>query len=129
MRFLEFVQTYLTLLLTILNFLYWVLTNCSTNFNEVCNIPKKAFHSTPPPLPQGVSPHSASPCRRCQCSGPGVTGECIRDDYQFNIGVLPGACICKEGFEVRLWIFRASLSIDTLITFIYKYLKYYKTVG
>lgn len=49
--------------------------------------------------PQGVPPHAEEPCQPCGCGGPGVTGECVRDDTQFNLGIFPGACICREGFE------------------------------
>ncbi|XP_050712288.1 laminin subunit alpha-1-like isoform X2 [Eriocheir sinensis] len=49
--------------------------------------------------PQGVAPGAERPCRPCACSGPGSTGGCVPDDSQFNLGLFPGACICKEGFH------------------------------
>ena len=51
-------------------------------------------------LLQGVPPNAEEPCQPCGCGGVGATGECVRDDTQFNLGIFPGACICREGFEV-----------------------------
>ncbi|KAF2361239.1 Laminin IV [Trinorchestia longiramus] len=49
--------------------------------------------------PQGMSPSAAQPCEPCGCGGPGVTGECVRDDTRINLGIFPGACICRPGFQ------------------------------
>ncbi|XP_063590781.1 laminin subunit alpha lam-3-like isoform X2 [Penaeus indicus] len=48
--------------------------------------------------PQGVAADAPRPCLPCDCSGPGTSGRCVQDDKQFNLGLFPGACICKEGF-------------------------------
>ncbi|KAF8792889.1 Laminin subunit alpha-1 like protein [Argiope bruennichi] len=48
--------------------------------------------------PLGVERSDPTPCRRCRCAGPGVTGFCIKDDTFILEGVYPGDCICKEGF-------------------------------
>ncbi|GIX96619.1 laminin subunit alpha-2 [Caerostris extrusa] len=38
------------------------------------------------------------PCRKCQCSGPGMTGLCVKDDSHLMEGFEPGDCLCKPGF-------------------------------
>ncbi|GIY93998.1 laminin subunit alpha-2 [Caerostris extrusa] len=50
--------------------------------------------------PLGVERSDPTPCRRCRCAGPGVTGFCIKDDSFILEGIYPGDCICKKGFLV-----------------------------
>ncbi len=40
-----------------------------------------------------------NPCSKCQCSGPGVSQLCVKDDTHLIEGRKPGDCLCKEGFE------------------------------
>lgn len=49
--------------------------------------------------PEGVEIQSPDACRKCQCSGPGVSPLCIKDDTHLIEGLRPGDCICKEGFN------------------------------
>uniref|UniRef100_A0A4W4DP19 Laminin, alpha 1 n=1 Tax=Electrophorus electricus TaxID=8005 RepID=A0A4W4DP19_ELEEL len=51
--------------------------------------------------PHKVSPYANEPCLECNCDMRGsVSHACIRDDSHANSvkGLLPGQCICKEGF-------------------------------
>ncbi|XP_055952530.1 laminin subunit alpha-1-like isoform X1 [Argiope bruennichi] len=63
--------------------------------------------------PSQVPRNHTKPCRKCQCSGPGMTGLCVKDDshlleglppgyfvissFSFRCGE-PGDCFCKAGF-------------------------------
>ncbi|KFM78364.1 Laminin subunit alpha-1, partial [Stegodyphus mimosarum] len=38
------------------------------------------------------------PCRKCQCTGVGMTGFCVKDDGHLIEGLQPGDCFCKTGF-------------------------------
>ncbi|KAK3888300.1 hypothetical protein Pcinc_007633, partial [Petrolisthes cinctipes] len=69
--------------------------NCRDNTEGInCEKCKSGFFR-----PQGTSPSASRPCTPCSCAGPGTTGECVQDDSQFNLGLFPGACICKRGFD------------------------------
>ncbi|KAL4235534.1 Laminin subunit alpha-2 [Mactra antiquata] len=49
--------------------------------------------------PWGVSHNSRRPCRQCNCeTSIGSTGICVEDDSRVDEGLMPGSCICKEGF-------------------------------
>ncbi|XP_064107459.1 laminin subunit alpha lam-3-like isoform X1 [Macrobrachium nipponense] len=71
-----------------------VCQNCRHNTAGVnCEKCREGFYR-----PRGIARTASQPCLPCQCSGPGTGGLCVPDDSQFNLGVFPGACICKEGF-------------------------------
>ncbi|WAR23621.1 LAMA2-like protein, partial [Mya arenaria] len=49
--------------------------------------------------PWGVPHNSPRPCRPCSCEESiGNTGICIEDDSRVGDGLMPGSCICREGF-------------------------------
>uniref|UniRef100_A0AAR2L104 Basement membrane-specific heparan sulfate proteoglycan core protein n=1 Tax=Pygocentrus nattereri TaxID=42514 RepID=A0AAR2L104_PYGNA len=49
--------------------------------------------------PHKVSPYANEPCLECNCDIRGsVSHICVRDDNHANPGLLPGQCLCKEGF-------------------------------
>ncbi|XP_029841229.2 laminin subunit alpha-1 [Ixodes scapularis] len=48
--------------------------------------------------PRGVPRDHRNPCRKCSCSGPGATGNCVSDDSHIHEGLFPGDCLCREGF-------------------------------
>ncbi|GIY26654.1 laminin subunit alpha-2 [Caerostris darwini] len=48
--------------------------------------------------PSDVPKNHTKPCRKCQCSGPGMTGLCVKDDSHLMEGFEPGDCLCKPGF-------------------------------
>ncbi|XP_053394147.1 laminin subunit alpha-2-like isoform X2 [Mercenaria mercenaria] len=49
--------------------------------------------------PRGVSQNANRPCRQCNCQeSVGSTGICVVDDSMADEGLMPGSCICKEGF-------------------------------
>ncbi|XP_076315810.1 laminin subunit alpha-1-like [Tachypleus tridentatus] len=51
--------------------------------------------------PSGVSRWDINPCRKCNCSGPGSTGSCIKDDSHTSEELLPGDCICHIGYAEK----------------------------
>ncbi|GAB6030676.1 hypothetical protein CHUAL_007531 [Chamberlinius hualienensis] len=46
----------------------------------------------------GVPPDASHPCLKCNCSGLGTSGHCIKNDSLIKEGKNPGDCICREGF-------------------------------
>ncbi|CAL1296819.1 unnamed protein product [Larinioides sclopetarius] len=48
--------------------------------------------------PSKIPRNHTKPCRKCQCSGPGMTGLCVKDDAHLLEGLEPGDCFCKAGF-------------------------------
>ncbi|XP_067120373.1 laminin subunit alpha lam-3-like [Centruroides vittatus] len=48
--------------------------------------------------PLGIAHNSSFPCHECFCTGPGVTGVCVKDDSYIMDGLKPGDCLCKKGF-------------------------------
>ncbi|XP_022246631.1 laminin subunit alpha-2-like, partial [Limulus polyphemus] len=48
--------------------------------------------------PSGVSRRDQNSCVKCDCSGPGTTGNCVKDDSHVNEGLFPGDCVCEEGY-------------------------------
>ncbi|XP_072536108.1 laminin subunit alpha-1 [Salminus brasiliensis] len=51
--------------------------------------------------PHKMSPYAKEPCLECNCDMRGsVSHACVRDDNHANPGkgLLPGQCVCKEGF-------------------------------
>ncbi|XP_023215489.1 laminin subunit alpha-1-like [Centruroides sculpturatus] len=48
--------------------------------------------------PLGIAHNSSFPCHECFCTGPGVTGVCVKDDSYIMNGLKPGDCLCKKGY-------------------------------
>uniref|UniRef100_A0A8B9K092 Basement membrane-specific heparan sulfate proteoglycan core protein n=1 Tax=Astyanax mexicanus TaxID=7994 RepID=A0A8B9K092_ASTMX len=49
--------------------------------------------------PHKMSPYATEPCLECNCDMRGsVSHVCLKDDKHANPGLLPGQCVCKEGF-------------------------------
>ncbi|GFU33502.1 laminin subunit alpha-1 [Nephila pilipes] len=48
--------------------------------------------------PSDVFRNHTKPCKKCQCSGPGMTGLCVKEDSHLMEGLEPGDCLCKPGF-------------------------------
>lgn len=46
--------------------------------------------------PRGVPVDARGACIQCQCSGPGMSGLCIQNEYGDGE---PGQCLCKPGFQ------------------------------
>ncbi|XP_015910992.1 laminin subunit alpha-1 isoform X2 [Parasteatoda tepidariorum] len=49
--------------------------------------------------PSNVLRNHTRPCRKCQCTGVGMTGFCVKDDSHLMEGLEPGDCFCKTGFS------------------------------
>ncbi|KAG8183116.1 hypothetical protein JTE90_024425 [Oedothorax gibbosus] len=48
--------------------------------------------------PSDVPRNHTKPCKKCQCTGVGMTGLCVKDDSHLMEGLQPGDCLCKPGF-------------------------------